>query len=83
MLANDYLGYFYHHHNNDKCLFIDRTINHSDLTLNTGQWAKGGPYRAVAELDPQFWEFSTLPYNNGLTILRKKYSNKFFQLVKN
>lgn len=33
MLAKDYLGYFYHHHNNGKCLFIDRTINHSDLTL--------------------------------------------------
>lgn len=33
MLAKDYLGYFYHHHNSGKCLFIDRTINHSDLTL--------------------------------------------------
>lgn len=52
---------------------------HSDLTLKDGQWAGGGPYRAVAELSSQFWEFSTLPYNNGLTILRKKYSNKYFQ----
>ena len=52
---------------------------HSDLTDKTGQWANGGPYRAVAELPSQFWEFSTLPYNNGLTILRKKYSNKYFQ----
>lgn len=52
---------------------------HSDLTLTFGQWANGGPYRAVAELSSQFWEFSTLPYNNGLTILRKKYSNKYFQ----
>jgi predicted O-methyltransferase YrrM len=52
---------------------------HSDLTLKDGQWADGGPYRAVAELPSQFWEFSTLPYNNGLTILRKKYSNKYFQ----
>jgi predicted O-methyltransferase YrrM len=51
---------------------------HSDLTLTTGQWANGGPYRAVAELNPQFWEFSTLPYNNGLTLLRKKYSNRYF-----
>lgn len=50
---------------------------HSDLTLTDGQWAEGGPYRAVAELDPQFWEWSTLPWNNGLTILRKKYSNKY------
>lgn len=50
---------------------------HSDLTLKDGQWAEGGPYRAVAELNPQFWEFSTLPYNNGLTILRKKYSSLY------
>lgn len=53
---------------------------HSDLTENGGkQWANGGPYRAVAELNPQFWEFSTLPWNNGLTILRKKYSNLYKQ----
>jgi len=50
---------------------------HCDLTLKTGQWAEGGPYRAVAELDSQFWEFSTIPVNNGLTILRKKYSNLY------
>ena len=50
---------------------------HSDITLTSGQWAEGGPYRAVAELNQQFWEFSTLPYNNGLTILRKKYSSKY------
>jgi predicted O-methyltransferase YrrM len=50
---------------------------HSDLTLKDGQWAEGGPYRAVAELNPQFWEFSTIPSNNGLTILRKKYTNKY------
>jgi predicted O-methyltransferase YrrM len=53
---------------------------HSDLTTSAGsQWENGGPYRAVAELNPQFWEFSTLPWNNGLTILRKKYSNKYKQ----
>lgn len=53
---------------------------HVDLTDSAGaQWSEGGPYRAVAELNPQFWEFSTLPWNNGLTILRKKYSNKFKQ----
>lgn len=50
---------------------------HCDLTLTDGQWAEGGPYRAVAELNPQFWEWATLPWNNGLTILRKKYSNKY------
>lgn len=50
---------------------------HTDLTMKEGQWANGGPYRAVAELNPQFWEFSTIPYNNGLTLLRKKYSSKY------
>lgn len=52
---------------------------HTDLTQKDGQWANGGPYRAVAELPSQFWEFATLPYNNGLTLLRKKYSNRYFQ----
>jgi predicted O-methyltransferase YrrM len=50
---------------------------HSDLTMKTGQWANGGPYRAVAELNNQFWEFSTIPTCNGLTILRKKYSTLY------
>jgi predicted O-methyltransferase YrrM len=51
---------------------------HVDLTNSAGgQWSNGGPYRAVAELNSQFWEFSTLPWNNGLTILRKKYSSKY------
>ena len=50
---------------------------HSDLAHGGPQWEGGGPYRAVAELNPQFWEWSTLPWNNGLTLLRKKYSNKY------
>jgi predicted O-methyltransferase YrrM len=50
---------------------------HVDLTHCSPQWANGGPYRAVAELNPNFWEFSTIPVNNGLTILRKKYSSKY------
>lgn len=52
---------------------------HCDLSHGGSQWADGGPYRAVAELNPQFWEWSTLPWNNGLTILRKKYSNRYHQ----
>jgi len=50
---------------------------HIDLTTCSPQWANGGPYRAVAELNANFWEFSTIPSNNGLTILRKKYSSKY------
>jgi hypothetical protein len=58
----------------DTCPFY-----HVDLTIKDGQWGNGGPYRAVAELNPQFWEFSTLPWNNGLTFLRKKYSSKYWR----
>ena len=50
---------------------------HCDLTLDSGQWANGGPYRAIAELNRQFWEFSTIPACNGLTVLRKKYSSLY------
>jgi hypothetical protein len=50
---------------------------HSDLTLTQGDFAGGGPYRAVAELNPRFWEWSTLPWHSGLTLLRKKYSSKY------
>jgi len=44
---------------------------HTDRVA-TGQWANGGPYRAVSELDKELWEFSTIPSCNGLTILRKR-----------
>jgi len=50
---------------------------HCDMAVKEGQWANGGPYRAVAELNQNFWEFSTIPSSNGLTILRKKYSSRF------
>ena len=51
---------------------------HMDLTLpKENQWGQGGPARAIQELNPQFWEFATLPFNNGLTLLRKKYSSKY------
>ena len=45
---------------------------HSDMAPSNMQWAQGGPYRAVNELDTRIWEFSTIPSCNGLTILRKK-----------
>ena len=44
----------------------------SDPSTADAQWAGGGPYRAVAELDPEIWEWATVPINHGLTILRKK-----------
>ena len=38
------------------------------------QWANGGPYRAISNLDLDLWEYSTIPRCHGLTILRKKSS---------
>lgn len=43
-----------------------------ELNTTDPQWAEGGPYRAVAELDTNVWEWSTIPVNHGMTILRKK-----------
>ena len=39
--------------------------------LKNSEWGEGGPTRAVFELDPERWEYATIPVNNGLTILRK------------
>lgn len=39
---------------------------------NDQVWAGGGPFRAVNELDKGVWEWSTIPVNHGLTILRKR-----------
>ena len=44
----------------------------SDHSTADAQWAGGGPYRAVSELDPDIWEWATVPINHGLTVLRKK-----------
>lgn len=44
----------------------------SDPDTADAQWAGGGPYRAVAELDPEKWEWATVPINHGFTILRRK-----------
>lgn len=44
----------------------------SDTGLVEGEWAGGGPYRAVADLDPVVWEWATIPVNNGMTLLRKR-----------
>lgn len=46
---------------------------HSEVNTEDPQWAGGGPYRAVAELDPSIWEWSTVPVNHGLTLLRKRH----------
>lgn len=45
---------------------------HSELDTTNPEWADGGPYRAVNELDKKKWEFATIPTCNGLTLLRKK-----------
>ncbi len=45
---------------------------HSNVNDPDPQWANGGPYRAVAELPRDKWEYATIPTNHGLTILRKR-----------
>ena len=47
------------------------------------EWSQGGPTRAVLELDKDKWEWVTIPINNGLTILRKKYDNSSIKNIKN
>lgn len=47
---------------------------HVDLSIKEGQWANGGPARAMMELDPFRWEWATLPWWHGLSIIRKKHS---------
>ena len=36
------------------------------------QWDKGGPYKAISDLDLNEWEYMTIPRCHGLTLLRKK-----------
>lgn len=45
---------------------------HTNPGQNKGEWAFGGPYRAVARLSRREFEWATLPWHNGMTILRKK-----------
>jgi predicted O-methyltransferase YrrM len=45
---------------------------HTNPAQWKGEWAYGGPYRAVNKLSKRKWEWATLPWHSGLTILRKK-----------
>jgi predicted O-methyltransferase YrrM len=36
-----------------------------------GEFGNGGPYWAIKSLDKNKWEYCTIPYDHGLTILRK------------
>jgi predicted O-methyltransferase YrrM len=37
-----------------------------------GEFGHGGPYRVIKELNPNRWEWSTIPVSHGLTMIRKK-----------
>ena len=39
--------------------------------LQDPEWAGGGPGRALLELDPKEWEWSTVPQCSGMTVLRR------------
>lgn len=43
-----------------------------NLSDGEGEFANGGPFKAVNNLDKNMWEFATIPFSHGLTILRKK-----------
>jgi predicted O-methyltransferase YrrM len=45
---------------------------HTNPEMWKGEWAGGGPYRAVNQLNRRIWEWATLPWASGLTLLRKK-----------
>lgn len=49
-----------------------------DLSITEGQWEGGGPARAMMELDRLRWEWATLPWWHGLSIIRKKHSKLFW-----
>jgi len=49
-----------------------------DLSIKDGQWEGGGPARAMMELDPLRWEWATLPWWHGLSIIRKKHSKLYY-----
>jgi len=37
-----------------------------------GEFANGGPWGALKQLDKDIWEYVTIPVSNGLSIIRKK-----------
>jgi predicted O-methyltransferase YrrM len=45
---------------------------HTNPGMWKGEWAGGGPYRAVNRLSRRAWEWATLPWASGLTLLRRK-----------
>lgn len=49
-------------------------INYFEPTTKTfgAGWADGGPYKAVIELDKDYYEWATIPNSSGLTIIRKR-----------
>lgn len=49
------------------------TFRNPDYNNDLGDYYFGhhGPYGAICRLDKSKWEYSTIPFNHGLTILRK------------
>lgn len=54
------------------CMCLNTQPNYHLYKDASGEFANGGPYGAIRQLDLNIWEYSTIPVNNGLTILRKK-----------
>jgi predicted O-methyltransferase YrrM len=54
------------------CMCYNTQPNYHIYKDNNGEFGNGGPFAAIQKLDLNVWEYSTIPVNNGLTILRKK-----------
>jgi len=55
----------------DLMAFTYPTYHIPKKTSPNSEWEGGGPTKAVFELNKDNWEWSTIPVNNGLTILRR------------
>jgi len=55
----------------DLMAFTYPAYHHPIKAKKGTEWGEGGPTRAVFELNKDHWEWSTIPVNNGLTILRR------------
>lgn len=53
------------------CMCPNTQPNYHIYNDKSGEFGNGGPFAAIQKLDKSKWEYSTIPVNNGLTILRK------------
>jgi predicted O-methyltransferase YrrM len=60
------------------CMCYNTQPDYHIYSPQDGEFANGGPFAAIQKLDKSVWEYSTIPVNNGLTILRKIGKTLYF-----